>query len=206
MAIRKPKLLRSLVGRKLSKPKFARFPTAKQMLLKAIKNPQAKRFAKRGGIQRIAKELHNRPNEPITATLLPQEFKDMPEPVLAELVDAATFAMQIPVHGMENTVIDVGVGDWPPLYEFDTTGNYISEQGGRVGIGVEVGIFNPETDQLKDLFHTFIFDDLPDQETLERMIDDFVQRVCDSPAFAYLKDGDGYCNFLYNLVVVDYVT
>ena len=206
MVIRKPKLLRSLVGRKLSKPKFLRFPSFKQLFFNALKTPKAIAYAKKGGIQQLARTKHVKAGMELTRADLPRAVQNMPEESIAELLQITDYAMQIPIHGLVDTVIDTGVGNFPAMYEFDTRGNYLSEQGGRVGIGVEVGIFNPETDQMKDIFHTFIFDDLPSDEELERMIDEFVQQVCDSPAFAYLKDGDGYCNFLYNMIAVDYVT
>ena len=205
MPIRKPKLIRSLVGRKLTKPKFLRFPSLKHMLLKSLTNKQAQQFVKRGGIQRLARQIHTRPNVPITATLLPTPYHTMPKPVLAQLVQTTNMAMRIPLNKTRAKLIPGDIANFPPISEFTGWDNYISDQGGRVGIGVEIGIFNPQTDQIKDIWHTFIFDGLPNEDALEQTIEAFVQDVCDSPAFQYLKDGDGYCNYLYNLVVVDYV-
>lgn len=200
------RLIRPLVGRKLTKPKFLRFPSLKQLLWGAIKDRRASRFAQQGGIQRLARRIHRNPMKPITAASLPKAYQNLPPVVVQQLVNTTQFAMQIPVPGLGDSIITTGVSGFPPLYQFDTFDSYLSEQGGRVGIGVEIGIFNPETDQLSELWHTFIFDDIPDGATLEQAIDDFVQKVCDSPAFDYLKDAEGYCNYLYNLVVVDYVT
>ena len=79
-----------------------------------------------------------------------------------------------------------------PKVPFDSGQNYISEQGGRVSIGVEFDIFDPNTNVHKEAFHTFIFDDLPGAEEWREALDNFVNQLIYYPEFEDIAAGGSH--------------
>tara|TARA_R110002020_G_scaffold131981_2_gene294893 strand:- start:4115 stop:4714 length:600 start_codon:yes stop_codon:yes gene_type:complete len=154
-----------------------------------------------GVISAFTREYATRGHGTLTRLRLQTKYPFLPPPVIDQLElraemsreAAQLFPRKPPVRGNPFQI--------PPVIE--PTPTYISQQGGRVNVQVEIDIFDPKTGEAYTISHDFIFTEYPGSDLLDSLVQSFITRLCDSPKFAEQYCDGPYADYDYTVTGID---
>ena len=183
MTMALPQLLLRMAGLRI--PRIRR---ARRMFLPTIQKTKVSTLIKKGAIQMMAqdyKRLGQMTRSLFRVQRAAKGISTQEMEMLEDRAEASVAAAELMEEDKPEEAFAVA-----PEIEMDRDSNYIANQGGKVAVGVDVEIINPDTLEKKKVTWTLIFDERPDLEALRERIKAYIGLTILYPGFEdYHEEG-----------------